>query len=122
LPHIADPAIQAVVGSIIAERNILLKKNGILKKQTEVIIDKRGNKTMSLEIEVLPAMSNVLNDIEQEVLAHAISEHTLDKMGWKSDVAGRIKAGREHIYKAGYVTAIQNVLRVIDNTEAKSHG
>lgn len=117
LPRITDPAIRAVVASIIAERNVLLTENRILKNQTEVIIDKRDNKTMSSEIDVLPAMSNVLNDIEQEALAHAISEHTLDKMGWKSDVAGRIKAGRTHIYKAGYVTAIQNVLCAMDIIE-----
>jgi hypothetical protein len=53
--------------------------------------------------------------MEKEALTHAISENTLSKMGWQSDAAGRIKAGRTHIYKAGYITAIKNVLLAIEH-------
>ena len=114
LQRMAVPAVRAVIASIIAECNVSLKENHFLKNQTEIIIDNRHNNNISSYVELLPAITDMLNDIEQEALAHATSESTLDKMGWKFDVTGRVKVGRTHIYRAGYITAINKILLAVE--------
>lgn len=110
LPRIADPAIRAVVASIIAERNVLLRENRLLKNQAEVIIDKRPKKEATSV--VLPASPPILNEMEREALEHSISETTFRLMGWRTDETGRVKPkdGNGRIYKAGYVPAIKKIL------------
>lgn len=113
LQRIPDPAVRAVMGSVIAERNVLLKENRILKNQTELIIDKRPPSMKIHRVEVVPSITGLLNEMELEALEHAISPTTLGNMGWKTDKSGRVKSGRVHIFKAGYVTAISKLLNLV---------
>ncbi|MGH2879229.1 MAG: gamma-mobile-trio protein GmtX [Solirubrobacteraceae bacterium] len=112
LKRIEEPALRAVIGSIIAERNRYLSENRILKAQAEIVVDCRPAQHEVSSAEVLPALGGLLTPMEREALEAAISEAFLTQKGWTPTANGRIKDedGRT-LYKPGYVSAIEKVLK-----------
>ncbi|MGP4945290.1 gamma-mobile-trio protein GmtX, partial [Pseudoalteromonas nigrifaciens] len=67
LKRLDDPAMRAVFGQIIAEKNKLKAENRILKQSAEVVVDMRPNQIVHAEqvtqqdtIEVLPSLDGLL--------------------------------------------------------------
>lgn len=109
LKNISDPAIRALVSIIIAEKNLAIRENRLLKSQTEFYLDKRENnsKVNALEIKT----QQMLTDYEIEAIEHAISDDFMKKQGWITDDEGRVTSGRTRIYKAGYITGLSKILK-----------
>lgn len=112
LKRIEEPALRAVIGSIIAERNRYLSENRILKARTEIVVDCRPANSATSRMEVLPALRGPFTPMEREALEAAISETFLTQQGWARAANGRIKDenGRT-LYKPGYVSAIEKLLK-----------
>ena len=116
LKRLDDPALRAVFGQIIAEKNKLKAENRILKRDTEIIIDNRPNKIICTPttvhgIEATSSLKNVLLDSEIEALKDSIDEEKIAKLGWEVTESGAIK--NEHkrpLFKVGFVIAIQKVI------------
>ena len=115
LDKIPDPALRAVMGSILVENKKLKAETALLKKNMNLVIDRRREKLPTgIEIsgvEVLPAISG-LTPLEVEALKACISEKLLDAEGWSVDSSGMIlnQRGRK-IFPAGFVSAIKKVLK-----------
>lgn len=116
LKRLDDPALRAVFGQIIAEKNKLKAENRILKKNTEVIIDSRPNQIICTPttvhgVEVVSSLKNILLDSEIEALKDSIDEAKIAKLGWEVSESGAIK--NEHkrpLFKVGFVIAIQKII------------
>lgn len=114
LAKIADPAVRSIVGTILAKNTKLQGEVNLLKRQAEIVIDRR---TIPLSPVVLNAdqqagLPNSLTPTEIFALKHAISDELMEQEGWSIEPSGRIinSLGRT-IFKAGFATAIR-----------KSHG
>lgn len=111
-----DPALRAVFGQIIAERNKLKAENHILKHNSEVIIDMRPNQIKYEEqahqrIEVLSALDSLLLPSDIEALKDAINEERMAQRGWTVSKYGSVKdADDQPLFKNGFVLAIQKIL------------
>lgn len=116
LRRIEDPALRAVIGTFIAERNKLYSENRLLKSQSEIVVDRRpAKREVPQTVEVLPSLSGLLTDMEREALREAISDKTLADRGWKTQVNGRVKDENGRLlYKPGYITAIAKILKCSD--------
>lgn len=117
LQKLLDPALRAVFGQIIAERNRFRNELNTLKAQSELIVDKRptqnfGQKAENGAVQILPALK--LNDLEIEALKAAVSDDFFEVRDWTVSQAGQVKdeSGRE-IYKHGYVNAIKKILKEV---------
>jgi hypothetical protein len=111
LKRIEDPALRAVFGSIVAERNALAQECRVLKANVELVVDRREEHGPRATVEVLPALTGLLTPMEREALDEAVSERLLAQRGWQAFDNGRIKdANGRTIYKPGYVTAIRKIL------------
>lgn len=112
LSHIDDPAIRAVVGAIIRERNQYRNELRVLKSQTSITVDRRPVKApVQQAVEVLPSLVGLITESERKALAHAISDKLIEQRGWQSLKNGRIKdENGRHLYKPGYITAIKKIL------------
>ncbi len=117
LERIKDPALRALFGQIIAERNRYRNELNIIKAHSELIVDKRPVRqfeqpTESGAIQLLPALS--LNDMEIEALKAAVSDEFFQQREWTVNAAGQVKdENRREIYKHGYVNAIKKVLKEV---------
>ncbi|MFK4048998.1 gamma-mobile-trio protein GmtX [Acinetobacter venetianus] len=118
LKKLDDPAMRAVFGQIIAEKNKLKAENHILKQRTEVIVDMRPNRIISADqvqqVEVIPSLNGILVNSEIEALRDAIDETNILNRGWMVSRLGSIKDenGRS-LFKPGFVSAIQKILAEI---------
>lgn len=116
LKHLDDPALRAVFGQIIAEKNKLKAENRILKQNAEVIIDLRPNhvvqaKQVTQEVQILPSLNNVLRDSEIEALKDSIDEIRIMQRGWTVSELGAVRdENNRPLFKVGFVQAIQAVL------------
>ena len=113
LEKIPDPAVRAVVGSVLAENKKLKGEVNLLKRNVRIIIDQRPSEIRAGvgrdAIQILPASG--LTDTEKEALKHAYSDKLLTDEGWHIDASGRIL--NEHgrvIFKPGFITAIRKVV------------
>ena len=119
LKRLADPAMRAVFGQIIAERNKLKAENSILKQNTEIIVDMRPNQflyTPQVEqgVEVLPALDSILLGTEIEALEDAINETKIISRCWTVTQMGAVKDENGcTLFKTGFISAIQKVLAEI---------
>lgn len=119
LKRLADPAMRAVFGQIIAERNKLKAENSTLKQNTEIIVDMRPNQflyTPQAEqgVEVLPALDSILLKTEIEALEDAINETKIISRCWTVTQMGGVKDENGHtLFKTGFISAIQKVLAEI---------
>ncbi len=116
LKRLDDPAMRAVFGQIIAEKNKLKAENRILKQNAEVVVDMRPNQFTHAEqvhqdVEVLPSLDSVLLQADIEALEDAINEDKMAQRGWTVSKYGAVKDedGRP-LFKNGFVLAIQKVL------------
>ncbi|WP_435336752.1 gamma-mobile-trio protein GmtX [Acinetobacter sp. LH3_13] len=116
LQRLDDPALRAVFGQIIAERNKLKRENHILKNNAEINIDIRPNQVIHAEqvhqgVVVLPALNGLLLPSEIEALEDAINEQKIIQRGWTVSKYGAVKDEHERpLFKNGFVIAIKKVL------------
>ncbi|MXE51005.1 hypothetical protein FQ037_26050, partial [Escherichia coli] len=75
LERIPDPAVRALFGQIIAERNRYRKEVNLLKQHANITIDKRPVRQFDASaepsVEVLPSLSGILTESEKNALAYA---------------------------------------------------
>jgi len=118
LKRLDDPAMRAVFGQIIAEKNKLKAENSILKQKEKVIVDMRPNQTVVRSeqvkqdtVEVLPSLDGLLLQGDIEALEDAINEDKMAQRGWVVSKYGAVKDenGRP-LFKNGFVLAIKKVL------------
>ncbi|MDP1688171.1 gamma-mobile-trio protein GmtX [Hydrogenophaga sp.] len=114
LDKIPDPAVRAVMGAQLAENKRLRGEVNLLKANANLVIDRRASTQATATgepVEILPP-ARALTKTEIEALTHAISEaHMLDE-GWTVDGHGRVlNAKGRTLFKVGYLTAIQKILR-----------
>lgn len=116
LKRLDDPALRAVFGQIIAEKNKLKAENHILKQNAEVVVDMRPNRVIHAEqvhqdVEVSTALSGLLLPSDIEALEDAINENKMAQRGWVVSKYGAVKDEYERpLFKNGFVLAIQKVL------------
>lgn len=117
LQRLPDPALRAVFGQIIAERNRFRNELNTLKAHSDLIVDKRPIQNLeqisgSGTVQILPAVK--LNDMEVEALKAAVSEEFFEDRDWTVSQAGQVKdENRREIYKHGYVHAIKKILKEV---------
>jgi len=114
LAKIDNPAVRAVMGSVLAENKKLRGEVNLLKSQAKVVIDRRAEITSSAPQEAIQIISPSagLTASETEALHHAVSERFLSDEGWEIDPNGRILNSRTRraIFKVGFASAIRKVL------------
>jgi len=113
LDRISDPAVRAVMGSVLAENRKLRGEVNLLKRQANIVIDQRPMAPTGVQqqtIQILPA-SHGLTESEKEALRHAISDRLMEVEGWQQDESGRILNSKKRvIFKIGFVSAIRKIL------------
>lgn len=116
LERIPDPAVRALFGQIIAERNRYRKEVNLLKQHANITIDKRPVRQFDSSaepgVEVLPSLTGMLIESEKKALAYAISDECMEKNGWQSTRAGQVKDMdlNDEIFPRGFVTALRKIL------------
>lgn len=117
LERLSDPAMRAIFGQIIAERNRYRNELNTLKANSELIVDRRPVQRVELPVEsaaVHLVQTLNLNDMEVEALKAAISDEFFEYREWAVSAAGQVKdENKREIYKHGYVNAIKKVLKEI---------
>lgn len=116
LKRLDDPALRAVFGQIIAEKNKLKKENCILKQKADVTVDMRPNQAIHAEqvhqgVTVLSALDGLLLPGDIEALEDAINEDKIAQRGWIVSKYGAVKDEYDRpLFKNGFVLAIKKVL------------
>ncbi len=116
LMRIEDPAIRAIMQTIITERDKLKAQLNILKANTQVTIDRRplgstiASAPRAQPIAVL-ALSAQLTESEREALQKAVSQDYLEERGMCEGSHGEIvnERGRT-IFELGFARAVRKVL------------
>jgi hypothetical protein len=115
LLKIPDPAVRAVFGAIVAERNRLRSEINLLKSQTEIMIDRRGWNGHAISTVAggthpqAPASAN-LTAMEAEAVRKAISPQFLKDEGWREGPRGEIINDRGRtIFNVGFVPALKKL-------------
>lgn len=110
LESISDPTTKALVGMIMAENKKLKRELSLLKEQSTLMIDMRPINNTRNESTIIETSYN-LTDTEIIALKEAVSDEFMLNQGWTTDNYGRVKENGVQIYKAGYITAIQKILK-----------
>lgn len=115
LRKLPDPALRAIVGSIIAERDRLRSEVKVLKSNANVVIDKRvlpGHVSVTPEGQVIQVLGGAgLSETEKQTLAQAISPEFLRQEGWAEGANGEIVNARgRKLFDIGFANAIRKVL------------
>ncbi|WP_166364443.1 gamma-mobile-trio protein GmtX [Pseudomonas akapageensis] len=117
LERLSDPAMRAIFGQIIAERNRFRNELNTLKANSELIVDRRPVQHVEPPIQsgVVQLVHTLnLNDMEVEALKAAISDEFFERREWIVSAAGQVKdENKREIYKHGYVNAIKKVLKEV---------
>jgi len=122
LERIPDPAVRALFGQIIAERNRYRKEVNLLKQHANITIDKRPvrqfDATAEPSIEVLPSLSGVLTESEKKALAYAVSDECMENNDWQYTQAGQVKDMQyktpKELLPRGFVTGLRKILGEVD--------
>lgn len=120
LMQIPDPAIRALVGAAVAERNRLRSELNVLKGATSIIVDRRTTAGIApLAVvggsEIFAPMPT-LTDTEKRALEKAISRASLDCEGWAEGAHGEIRNSRgRSVFEPGFTTAIRKLLTMTAN-------
>jgi len=123
LERITDPALRALFGQIIAERNRYRKEVNILKQHANVVIDKRPVRQFEARaepaIEVLPSFDNLLTISEIKALQFAVSDECMERHNWQSTQAGQVKDMEYNmeIFPRGFVTGLRKLLGEVSDGE-----
>lgn len=121
LERIPDPAVRALFGQIIAERNRYRKEVNLLKQHANITIDKRPvrqfDTTAEPSVEVLPSLSGVLTESEKKALAYAISDECMEKNDWQTTQAGQVKdmEYNSEVFPRGFATGLRKLLGEVDD-------
>ncbi|EKO3578513.1 hypothetical protein N6C59_001117 [Vibrio metschnikovii] len=121
LERIPDPAVRALFGQIIAERNRYRKEVNLLKQHANITIDKRPvrqfDTTAEPSVEVLPSLSGVLTESEKKALAYAISDECMEKNDWQTTQTGQVKdmEYNSEVFPRGFVTGLRKLLGEVDD-------
>lgn len=115
LRKIPDPALRALVGSIIAERDRLRGEVKVLKTNANVVIDKRvlpGHVSVTPQGQVIQVVNSAgLSETEKQSLAQAISPEFLRQEGWAEGANGEIVNNRgRKLFDIGFANAIRKLL------------
>ncbi|MBK5246737.1 MAG: hypothetical protein JJE49_05625 [Peptostreptococcaceae bacterium] len=116
LANVTDPTTRAMVGMILAENKKLKNENSLLKQHKTLTIDMRKSKdevSSGGQNAVLVSPSHDLTEMEIKALREAISDDFMQHRGWTVDDYGRVKEKGVQVYKPGYVSAIDKVLKGI---------
>lgn len=117
LVRISDPALRALFGQIIAERNRYRNELNVLKAHSELIVDRRPVQRLEQPVEsgVVQLVQTLnLNDMEVEALKAAIADEFFEQREWTVSEAGQVKdENGRGIYRHGYVNAIKKVLKEV---------
>lgn len=117
LERLSDPAMRALFGQIIAERNRLRNELNIIKAHSALIVDRRPVQHFEqpAESRAVQLVQNLnLNDMEVEALKAAISDEFFEYRDWTVSEFGQVKdENGRGIYKHGYVNAIKKVLKEV---------
>lgn len=116
LERIADPALRAVFGQIIAERNRYRQEVNILKQHTNIIIDRRPYKPspyfQNTHIELTSSLNVSLTTSELKALNFAATDECLEQNNWQVTQAGQVKDIKymTEIFPRGFMTALKKIL------------
>ena len=117
LTRIDDPALRAVFGQIITERNKLKAENNRLKNLSNVVLNLGANtqpEPNQASHEPIP-MHSLLGEDEVAALAEAIDINNLLVNGWHETEDGAIKDARNiTLFKPGFIEAISKILGELD--------
>ena len=105
LKFIDDPVLRSIIEIVIAERDLYLRENKLLKKSTELVLDRRVSKGDNE-----PQNEYKLTSYEIDALKSAVSDDFFSRQGWVKDAAGRVFSGRKRVYGAGYTNALQKII------------
>jgi hypothetical protein len=115
LKKISDPALRALLGAIIAERDRLRGEIKVLKSNSNVVIDKRvlpGHVNVTPKGQVVQVVGGAgLSETEKNALAQAISPEFLHQEGWGEGERGEILNSRgRRLFEIGFTNAIRKLL------------
>lgn len=116
LRKVEDPALRALLGAIVAERNRLRAEVTTLRAHANIVIDRRvlpGEVSVAPDshvLQILPAAAQLL-PIEHEALEKAISPEFLEGEGWREGPNGEIlNAKGRKLFDLGFATALRKML------------
>ncbi|MBA6408417.1 hypothetical protein I6E78_04775 [Pseudoalteromonas sp. NZS127] len=114
LQRITDPAVRALFGQIIAERNRYRKEVNLLKQHANIVIDRRPIKQSNEPHTFEPSLINNLTESENKTLNYAISQECMENNDWYSTSAGQIKSKDSNIeiLPRGFITGLTKLLGV----------
>ena len=116
LRRIDDPALRALLGGIVAERNRLRGEVNLLKANANVVIDRRtlpGHAHVMPEGQVMQVLSPLANltGSETAALRKTISPDFLRQEGWHEGPHGEIvNAKGRTLFDVGFANAIRKLL------------
>lgn len=116
LKKIEDPAIRALIGNIIAERNLLRSQVAIQRKNTGIIIDCRPlpgemSRLDNGDILQVVAATDTLTPTEKFALKKAISPNFLADEGWYEGSAGEIRNSKGRVLlDFGFANGVRKIL------------
>lgn len=121
LERIPDPAVRALFGQIIAERNRYRKEVNLLKQHANITIDKRPvrqfDASAESSVELLPSLSGLLTESEKKALAYALSDDCMEQHNWQTTQAGQVKdmEYNTEVFPRGFTTGLRKLLGEVDN-------
>lgn len=115
LKKIDDPALRALLGYIIAERDRLRGEVKLLRAHANVVVDRRvlpGHINVTPKGQVVQVLSSAgLSDTEKQALSRAISAEFLDQESWSEGPNGEILNSRgRKLFDIGFANAVRKVL------------
>ncbi|MDR6205426.1 gamma-mobile-trio protein GmtX [Paraburkholderia graminis] len=115
LLQIPDPAVRALVGAAFAERNRLRSEVTLLKRSTNIVVDRRtcapSTPVTVVNGSEIYAPAPTLTDSERRALKKAASPTFLSGESWTEGVSGEVKNGRGRtLFDPGFLTALRKVL------------
>tara|TARA_Y100001001_G_scaffold159927_1_gene181666 strand:+ start:83 stop:757 length:675 start_codon:yes stop_codon:yes gene_type:complete len=116
LERIPDPAVRALFGQIIAERNRYRNEVNLLKQHANITIDKRPVRQFETSsepsVEVLPALSGILTESEKKALVYAVSDECMENNNWQTTQAGQVKDldYNAEVLPRGFVTGLKKLI------------
>ncbi|QQD24751.1 hypothetical protein GJQ55_09880 [Venatoribacter cucullus] len=119
LERIDDPAVRALFGQIIRERDRYRSEANMLKNQTQIVIDKRptaySEPQSDASVELLPSLKGICSDNEIKALQTVCTDEWLEKLGFQANKLGQVKdeLGTE-ILPRGFLTGLKKILGEID--------
>jgi hypothetical protein len=116
LHRIEDPALRALIGIMVAERNRLRAGINTLRSQANIVIDRRvlpGDVKATPNGQILQVLTSVegLLPLEREALQKAVSPKFLEQEGWCEGPDGEIRNAKgRKLFEVVYATAIRKLI------------